>query len=445
MTTPFFTDVTAPISFEGPDSTNPLAFRYYNADQKVMGKTMAEHLRFAVCYWHSFCWPGDDIFGDGTFDRPWFAPAGASPSEELELAELKAEVAFEFFEKLGVPFFCFHDVDAAPQGSNLKEFQANLDHITERFQAHMERTGVKLLWGTANLFSHKRYMAGAATNPNPEVFAYAAAQVKHVLEATHRLGGANYVLWGGREGYDSLLHTDMSRDADQLGRFLSLVVEHKHKIGFDGTILIEPKPQEPSKHQYDYDSQSVHAFLQKYDLMDDVRVNIEVNHATLGGHSFQHELHYAIQNGIFGSVDANRGDPQNGWDTDQFPSDVAEATLAIFEILLGGGLTTGGFNFDTKLRRQSIDPTDLFYGHIGGMDTLARGLLNAAALLEDGVLQDFVNDRYAGWGEGLGADILAGKKSLSDLSDHVLSNDIDPQPVSGRQEYLENQVNRFVK
>ena len=439
MSAPFFPDVE-PIGYAGPDSESPLAFRCYDRDRRVLGKRMEEHLRFAVCYWHSFAWPGNDVFGAGTFGRPWLDEAG----DPMALARLKLDVAFEFFEKLGAPFFCFHDRDVAPEGATLKESNANLDAILERVEEQMERTGVKLLWGTANLFGHPRYAAGAATNPDPEVFAYAAAQVKHVLEATQRLGGANYVLWGGREGYETLLNTDLRREAEQLGRFMQLVVEHKHRIGFAGTLLIEPKPQEPTKHQYDFDCAAVLAFLQKFGLEREIKLNIEVNHATLAGHSFQHELAYAIANDVFGSVDANRGDPQSGWDTDQFPTSVEEMTLALYEILRGGGLETGGFNFDAKLRRQSLDPVDLFHAHVGGIDTLARALENAARMLEERKLQDFVDARYAGWDSALGREILAGQKSLGDLSAEVLSRNLEPQPASGRQEMLENLVNRYL-
>jgi len=436
----FFTTVDK-ISYEGTESDNPLAFRWYDKDREVLGKRMEDHLRFAVCYWHTFCWPGGGPFGGPCIDRPWF---GGDADDAMALANLKLDVAFEFFEKLGVPFFCFHDRDAAPEGSTLAESNANLEAIAERMEAAMERTGLKLLWGTANLFSHRRYMGGAATNPDPEVFAYAAGQVRQIMDITHRLGGVNYVLWGGREGYETLLNTDMGREADQLGRFMNLVVEHKHKIGFEGTILIEPKPQEPTKHQYDYDSQSVHAFLLKYGLEDEIRVNIEANHATLAGHSFEHELAYATANGIFGSVDINRGDPQLGWDTDQFPNNVPEVAMALYIILRAGGFSTGGLNFDAKIRRQSFEADDLFHAHIGGMDTCARALLIAADMLEDGKLQTFVSDRYAGWDGGLGKDILGGGLSLADLSERVVDGAIEPKPRSGRQEMLENLVNRYL-
>jgi xylose isomerase len=428
------------IPFEGPESEHPLAFRYYDRDRVVLGKRMEEHTRFAVCFWHSFCWPGSDVFGAGTFERAWLS-AG---EDALELAELKIDAAFEFFTRLGAPFFCFHDRDVAPEGETLLESHAVLDRLLERVEQRMSRTGTRLLWGTANLFSHPRYAAGAATNPDPEVFAYAAAQVKHCLEATQRLGGANYVLWGGREGYETLLNTDLSRELAQLGRFLQLVVEHKHKIGFSGTLLIEPKPFEPTKHQYDFDAAAVYAFLQKFGLDREIKLNIEVNHATLAGHDFQHEVAYAIANGIFGSIDANRGDPRLGWDTDQFPNDPREWALAWCEILRNGGMHAGGFNFDAKLRRQSVEATDLFHAHIGGMDAIARGLLAAEAILEDGRLQRFVDERYAGWKGAFGREILGGRQSLEDLAGHVLANDLEPQPRSGRQEMLENWLSRFV-
>ncbi len=440
MAEPFFPDVE-PIRYEGPSATRELAFRHYDPDRTVLGRRMEEHLRFAVCYWHTFCWPGSDVFGEGTFDRPWLADDG----DAMALAEHKTDVAFELFAKLGVPFFCFHDRDVAPEGTSFRESCERLDRMIDRIAQRMEETGVGLLWGTANLFGHPRYAAGAATNPDPEAFAHAAAQVKHCLEATHRLGGANYVLWGGREGYETLLNTDLAREAAQLGRFMQLVVEHKHRIGFPGTILIEPKPHEPTKHQYDHDVAHVLAFLQKFGLEKEIKVNIEVNHATLAGHSFQHEVAFAVANGIFGSVDANRGDPQNGWDTDQFPNDPTEMALALYEILRGGGLTTGGFNFDAKLRRQSLDPLDLFHAHVGGMDTIALALEGAARLAEEQVLHRFVRERYAGWDGELGRAILEGKHTLADLHTLVGERDLDPAPVSGRQELLENQVRRILR
>jgi xylose isomerase len=438
----FFPDVTGKIPFGGLKSTNPLAYRVYEPDRLVMGKRMEEHLRIAVCLWHSFNWPGSDVFGVGTFDRPWLDP-GLDP---MAAARAKLDAAFEFLAKLGVPFFCFHDRDVAPEGRTFAETRSNLATIVDLIQAHMSRTGVRLLWGTANLFSHPRYGAGAATNPDPDVFAFAAAQVKLMLDATKRLDGANYVLWGGREGYETLLNTDLRREGRQLARFLSLVADYKHKIGFTGTLLIEPKPQEPTKHQYDYDTATVHGFLVRHGLADEYRVNIEANHATLAGHSFHHEVAYAVANGILGSIDANRGDYQNGWDTDQFPNSVEELSLALYEILRGGGLSTGGFNFDAKLRRQSIDRNDLFHAHIGGIDTLALSLLVAADMRTDGTLDRLREERYAGWAGPLGVSILdaAGGTSLDALEARVAAGEIDPRPRSGRQELLENVVNRHV-
>ena len=361
----------------------------------------------------------------------------------MQAAFAKQDAAFEFFRKLGTPYYCFHDVDMAPEGATLKESKANLDVLVDRAAEQQAATGVKLLWGTANLFSHPRYAAGAATNPDPEVFQHAAAQVRHMLEATHRLGGENYVLWGGREGYETLLNTRLRREADQLARFLHLVAEHKRSIGFTGTLLLEPKPQEPTKHQYDYDSATVLGFLERYDLVGEYFVNIEVNHATLGGHSFHHEIATALDLGIFGSVDANRGDPQNGWDTDQFPNSVEEITLAQLEVLRAGGLGNGGWNFDAKVRRQSIDAADLFHGHIGGIDTIARALLRAAAVIEDGALETFRAERYAGWQGELGRMIHSPGTTLADVADHAVRANHAPQGRSGRQEWCENVLNRF--
>jgi len=436
----FFAQVGGPIRFAGIDSADPLSFKVYDADRLVLGKRMADHLRIAICLWHSFNWPGSDVFGVGTFDRPWLMP-GADP---LVAARTKLDAAFEFIAKLGVPYFCFHDRDISPEGQTFAESKKNLETMVDHAQQHMARTGAKLLWGTANLFSHPRYAAGAATNPDPEVFAFAAAQVKAVLEATHRLNGANYVLWGGREGYETLLNTDVAREEAQLARFLGMVAEHKHKIGFDGMLLIEPKPQEPTKHQYDYDCATVHGFLVRHGLDTEYRVNIEANHATLAGHSFHHEVAYAIANGIFGSIDANRGDYQNAWDTDQFPNSVDELALAMYEIVRSGGFSTGGFNFDAKLRRQSMARTDLFHGHIGGIDTLARALLVAADMVEQGTLERYRADRYRAWTADLGKAILSGESSLADLERRVASGEIDPRPVSGSQELLENMVNQRI-
>ena len=437
MAEPYFPHIEQ-IAFVGPDGAEPLGYRWYEPGRRVLGKTMRDHLRIAVCWWHTFCWPGSDMFGGDTFDRPWF---GAG--DPLALAARKAEVAFELFAKLGVPFFTFHDRDVAPEGRTLAESNDNLDRVLEHLERGMASTGVELLWGTANLFGHRRYAAGAATNPDPEVFAYAAAQVKKALDATHRLRGANYVLWGGREGYDTLLNTDLRRETEQLGRFMSMVVEHKHKTGFHGTLLIEPKPMEPAKHQYDFDAAAVHAFLRRFGLEHEIKLNVEVNHATLAGHSFQHELAYAVANDLLGSVDVNRGDAQNGWDTDQFPNSAEEATLALYTILRGGGFTTGGCNFDAKLRRQSVAPDDLLHAHVGGIDTLARGLLGAARLIQDGSLGELLEQRYAGWDGALGRAILAGEHDLDSLAALVAARSLDPQPRSGRQEMLENLVNRL--
>jgi xylose isomerase len=436
----FFGEVPDRIGFGGLGSEDPMSFKVYEPDRIVLGKRMEDHLRIAVCLWHSFNWPGSDVFGAGTFDRPWLA----STDDPMQAARSKVDAAFEFIAKLGAPFFCSHDRDVAPEGTTFAETRANLEAMVDLIGEHMGRTGAKLLWGTANLFNHPRYAAGAATNPDPEVFAYAAAQVKVMLEATRRLGGANYVLWGGREGYETLLNTDLKREEAQFARFLTLVAEHKHRIGFEGSLLIEPKPQEPTKHQYDYDVATVHGFLARHDLADEYRVNIEVNHATLAGHSFHHEVATAIALGAFGSVDVNRGDYQNGWDTDQFPNSVEELSLALHEILLGGGFSTGGFNFDTKLRRQSLDRTDLFHAHVGGMDTLARALLVAAEMVERGTLRQRRDDRYAAWAGDLGTSLLTGEASLESIERRVSEGGLDPRPVSGRQELFENLVNQQI-
>jgi xylose isomerase len=425
------------IGYQGPDSTSDFAYRWYDKDRVVLGKRMEDHLRFAVCFWHSFCWPGSDVFGAGTFDRPWLAGV-----QDESAARAKREAALTFVAKLDVPFYCFHDVDVMAPAESIGDFRASfaraVDHLEELQAAH----GRKLLWGTANLFGHRRYMAGAATNPDPDVFAFAASQVRDALEATHRLGGANYVLWGGREGYDTILNTDIGIEQENFGRFLRLVVDHKHRIGFAGTILIEPKPHEPTKHQYDFDTQTVYGFLKRFGLENEVKVNIEANHATLGGHTFEHEIAMARALGLFGSIDANRGDHQNGWDTDQFPNSVEELTLALLEILRAGGFTTGGFNFDAKVRRQSIDAADLFHGHIGGIDTVAHGLIKAAALIENGRLDAFRAARYAGWQGPLGRSIHAADATLATIADFAVAHELAPQPRSGRQEWCENLINR---
>ncbi|MED5619132.1 xylose isomerase [Ideonella sp. BN130291] len=427
-----------PIEYQGPASDSTLAFRHYDKNRIVLGKRMEDHLRFAVCYWHSFCWTGLDPFGGGTFLRPWFE--GGSP---MELAKAKADAAFEFFAKLGAPYYTFHDRDVAPEGATPRESHENFLRMVDVLGEHQQRTGMKLLWGTANLFSHRRFMGGAASNPDPAIFAMAALQVRDAMNATLKLGGENYVLWGGREGYETLLNTRVGQELDQLGRFLNLVVEHKHKIGFKGTLLIEPKPREPSKHQYDFDVGTVYGFLVRYGLEKEVKVNIEANHATLSGHSFEHEIALAAALGILGSIDMNRGDPQLGWDTDQFPNNVPETAMALYHILQAGGLGSGGLNFDAKMRRQSLDAEDLFHGHIGGMDVCARALLIAEQMILDGRLEKALNERYAGWATPAGQDVLAGRVALDALADRVLNTNTDALPVSGRQEYLENLVNRF--
>ena len=437
MAEAFFTEVPERIRFGGLTSTEPLSYKVYDPDRLVLGKRMEDHLRPGVCFWHSFAWAGVDMFGVGTLDRPWLAGS----VDPMDGARTKMAVAFEFFEKIGIPYYCFHDRDVAPETGSFAEFRSALDALSDDAAGYQERTGVRLLWGTANLFTHPRYQAGASTNPDPEVFAYAAAQVKHMLEVTQRLGGENYVLWGGREGYDTLLNTDLKREGAQLARFLHLVAEHKHRIGFGGQLLIEPKPMEPTKHQYDYDVSTVYGFLVRNGLEDEYRVNIEANHATLAGHSFHHEVAFAAANGILGSIDANRGDPQNGWDTDQFPNSVEDLALPLYEILRAGGIAPGGFNFDAKLRRQSTDRTDLFHAHIGGLDTLAQALLVAADLIETGRLDEMREARYRGWSGALGSAILDGSETLASLEEKVASGAIDPRPVSGHQELLENVVN----
>jgi len=435
----FFTEVTEPIRYGGPESADPLEFKVWQPERVVLGKPMVEWLRPGVCFWHSFSWDGRDMFGIGTMDRPWLAEA-----DEMAGARTRLAAAFEFFTKLGTPYYCFHDRDVAPEGESFAEFRDNLDALADEAEALQAQTGVKLLWGTANLFTHPRYQAGAATNPDPEVFAYAAAQVKHMLEVTHRLGGQNYVLWGGREGYDTLLNTDLRREGEQLARFLHLVVEHKHKIGFEGQLLIEPKPMEPTKHLYDHDTAAVHGFLTRNGLDGEYKVNIEANHATLAGYSFHHEVAYAVAHGVLGSIDANRGDPQVGWDTDQFPNSVDDLVMPLYEILRAGGIAPGGFNFDAKLRRQSTDRSDLFYAHIGGLDTIAQALLSAADLVERGELAALKDARYAGWDGALGKGILGGGVSLADLEAKVAAGEVNPVRHSGGQERLENLVNRSV-
>jgi xylose isomerase len=434
-----FFQLDKPIPYEGPSSRKALAYRWYNPEHKVMGRTLAEHLRFAVCYWHSFSWTGVDPFGAETLLRPW-----QKPGDEMANARLKADAAFEMFELLGVPFFTFHDRDIAPEGETLGEFEKNVWEIAKIFEAKMKRSGVKLLWGTANLFTHRRYMAGAATNPDPEVFAYAAAQVKTAMDVTKALNGEGYVLWGGREGYETLLNTDMKRELQQLGRFLTLVVEYKHRIGFEGSIYIEPKPKEPTKHQYDYDVASVYGLLKAHGLEKEIKVNIEQNHAVLAGHSFEHEIALAEALGILGSIDINRGDYLLGWDTDQFAMNVPELVLAFCQIIKAGGFTTGGLNFDAKIRRQSIDSEDLLQAHVGSMDACARAFLIASKMIEDGALELPLKSRYEGWDSQLARRMIQGELGLEQIADYVKKNRIDPQPRSGRQEHLESIVNNYL-
>ena len=438
MMSTYFSSI-APIRFAGPTSTDEIAFRHYERDRIVLGKRMEDQLRFAVCYWHSFAWNGFDVFGyDGSFERPWHRMA-----DPWEAALVKADAAFDFFTRLGAPFYCFHDRDVAPEGSTPKESVELFRRMVDVLARKQQDSGMRLLWGTANLFSHRRFIAGAATNPNPEVFALAALQVKEAMEATLRLGGENYVLWGGREGYETLLNTDIKQELAQLGRFMQMVVEHKHKIGFKGTILIEPKPREPTKHQYDFDVATVFGFLQKHGLEKEIKVNIEANHATLAGHSFEHEIATAQALGIFGSIDMNRGDMQCGWDTDQFPNNLAEMALAMYAIQRGGGFTTGGLNFDAKVRRPSIDALDMFHGHVGAMDLCARALLAAEQMITDGGHARFLADRYAGWRGPVGERWLGQGSTLADAAAHALARNVDERPVSGQQERLENWFNRF--
>ena len=423
------------IKFEGPKSDNDFAFRHYDAEEVVMGKKMKDHLRFAAAYWHSFAWPGGDPFGGATFERPWFG-------DTIDAAKMKADVAFEMFQILGVPYYCFHDADMRPEGADFRENTRNLETMVDYLAEKQAATGVKLLWGTANLFSHRRFMSGAATNPDPDVFAFSAATIKTCMDATIKLGGENYVLWGGREGYETLLNTDMGRERRQAGRMLQMVVDYKHKMGFKGAILIEPKPQEPTKHQYDYDVATVYGFLKEFGLEGEVQMNIEQGHAILAGHSFEHELAMARELRIFGSIDMNRNDYQSGWDTDQFPNNVPEMALAYYEVLRAGGFKTGGTNFDAKLRRQSLDAEDLILAHVGGMDACAAGLKAAAAMLDDGKLEAARDARYAGWDTADGKGLLS--SDLNAITAKVLNDQINPAPRSGRQERLENLVNRYL-
>jgi xylose isomerase len=434
----FFPEIQQTIPFEGPESKNPLVFKYYNPQQIVGQKTMQEHLRFSVAYWHTFKASGMDPFGAPTFVRPWIN--AATP---LEQAECTVRAAFEFAHKLGAPFYCFHDRDLAPEGETFSESCKNLEIMVAKAKQLQEETGIKLLWGTANLFGHPRYAHGAASNPDAHVFAYAAAQVKHAIAATKELGGVNYVFWGGREGYETLLNTDMKHEQEQMARFFHMAVDYARQIGFDGQFLIEPKPKEPTKHQYDFDAATVLSFLRAYDLFDTFKLNIEANHATLAGHTFEHDLTVASIDGKLGSIDANVGDPLLGWDTDQFPTDPAMCTLAMLVVLKQGGIGKGGFNFDAKPRRGSFDEIDLFYAHVSGMDAFARGLLAAHQIIEDGVLNNFIKERYASYNDGIGKQTMSGQETFESLEQYVLQQG-DPAFKSGRQEMLESILHTYV-
>ncbi|WP_433975648.1 xylose isomerase [Tunturiibacter lichenicola] len=427
------------VKFEGPTSDKALVYQYYDADRVVLGKPLKEHLRFSVAYWHSLVMNGTDPFGGPTIDRPWM-----KAGDPIALAKLKADAAFELFRVLDLPFYCFHDMDMAPTGECLAENLRNLHTMAEYMAEKMQIYSTQLLWGTANLFSHPRFMAGASTNPDPEVFAWSAATVKNCMDVTKQLGGSNYVLWGGREGYETLLNTNMHQELEQMGRFLSLVVEYKHKIGFDGQILIEPKPKEPTSHQYDFDTATVYAFLKRFGLEGEVRVNLEANHATLAGHSFEHEIATAGALGILGSLDINRGDALLGWDTDQFPNDLWTMTMAMYHMIKAGGLGKGGCNFDAKVRRQSFDPEDVIHAHVGGADLCARAFLTAAKLIDEGKYDAILIERYAGWKTGSAVDVLAGKLSLEKIEEMALENKINPQPKSGKQEQIENLLARAI-
>lgn len=425
------------IKYEGPDSKNFLAFKYYDADKVVGGKTMRDWLKFSVAYWHTFRGVGSDPFGPGTIKRPW-----EDGTDSVDNAKRRMDVAFEFYQKLGNPYWCFHDRDIAPEGKSLAESHKNLDALVAHAKQWQKETGVKLLWGTANLFSNPRFMNGASTNPDAHVVAYASAQVKKAMEVTHELGGEGYVFWGGREGYQSLLNTDMKRELDHMARFLRLAADYKKEIGFKGTLLIEPKPKEPTKHQYDFDSATVMGFLRTYGLEKEYQINVEANHATLAGHTFEHDLEIASRYGMLGSIDANTGDAQLGWDTDQFNMDIKSTTLAMLVVMNQGGLPVG-INFDAKVRRESTDLEDLFIAHIGGMDSFARGLLNAAKIIEDGTLASWVKQRYSSFDSGIGKDFEEGKVGFKELEKWVLEAG-EPKQISGKQEKFEVLLNQYV-
>ena len=426
------------INYEGPASKNPFAFKYYNKDAIIGNKTMAEHLRFSMCYWHTLCADGTDMFGIGTIDKSFGA------TDPLEIYKQKVYAGFEMMHKLGIEYFCFHDRDIAPEGANLAEFQKNLDIIVPIIKEQMNKYGIKLLWGTANCFSRARYMHGAATSPYADAFAYAAAQVKKAIDITIELGGTGYVFWGGREGYETLLNTKMGFEIDNYARLLKMAVAYARSKGFTGDFFIEPKPKEPTKHQYDFDAATVLGFLHKYDLLDDFKLNIEANHATLAGHTFEHELRICRDNGILGSVDANQGDNHLGWDTDQFPTNIYDTTYAMYEIVKAGGFVNGGLNFDAKTRRGSNTIEDIFLAHIAGMDAFALGLINAYKLIEDGRIEAFVEERYSSYNSGIGYDIVNDNATLESLSDYALSLEDDVKPDSGKQEYLESIVNSVI-
>ncbi|MGO9482483.1 MAG: xylose isomerase [Candidatus Kryptoniota bacterium] len=439
MSNKFFPKVEKPIPYEGKDSKNPLAFKYYNKSQKIGNKTMAEHLRFSVAYWHTMMGNGQDMFGGPAFNREWH-----KSSDPMQRAKDTMEAAFELFTKLGIEYYCFHDRDIAPEGSTFAETCKNLETIVQYAKNLQKETGVKLLWGTANLFSNPIYTQGAGTSPNADVMAHAAAQLKNAIDAAKELGGENYVFWGGREGYETLLNTDLKTEQDHMARFLHMAVDYKRKIGFGGQFLIEPKPCEPTKHQYDSDAATTLYFLKEYDLINDFKLNIEANHATLAGNTFEHELAVASAAGRLGSVDANRGDLLLGWDTDQFPTDIYSTTMAMIIILNQGGLGSGGLNFDAKVRRSSNDPVDLLHAHIGGMDAFARGLLIADRIIKDKALSKFVEERYSSFKSGIGADIMSGKVGLAEIDKHV-RNSAAPVLQSGRQEMLENILNTYIQ
>ena len=427
------------IQYEGPQSDNPLAFRWYNPEEVIEGKTMKDHFRFSIVYWHTFRGTGSDPFGPGTAVRPW-----DDGTESVENAQNRARAAFELFEKLQAPYYAFHDRDVAPEGNSLKESNAHFDAVADVLAEEQQRSGVKLLWGTANMFSNPRFMHGAATTCNADVFAFAAAQVKKALEVTHRLGGENYVFWGGREGYQNLYNTDMKRELDHLAKFFRMAVDYAKEIGFTGQFLIEPKPKEPTKHQYDSDAAACLNFLRAYDLTDHFKLNLETNHATLAGHTMMHELDYAGAQGALGSIDANTGDLLLGWDTDQFATDYYLTTQMMYYILKHGGLGSGGVNFDAKVRRESFEPIDLFYAHVGSMDAYAKGLKIAAAMRADNALENYINDRYSSWDSGIGAKIEAGEVNFADLETYMLKKGDADENQSGRQELIESVVNRYI-